>query len=298
MHHIANFIEHLQYQKRASKHTITAYQKDLEQFAQFLKVQFEVDTLIEANHKQIRAWILLLSDEKKTPKTIQRKLATLRSFYKFLLSQELIPKDPTLKVLNIKTGKRLPTVVLVQQMQQLFEKADFSQDYKGQRDRLILELLYGIGLRRAELTQLTISDLDFGRKAIIIHGKGNKQRLIPCVSFLQTMMEKFIALREKTFPNTNHPQLFLTGKGEPVYEKLVYRVVHQYLSQVTTIEQRSPHVLRHTFATHLLDSGAELNAIKELLGHSSLAATQIYTHNSIEKLLAVYQKAHPKAQNE
>ncbi len=298
MHQIATFIEYLQYQKRASKHTITAYQKDLEQFAQFLKDWLKVDTLIDANHKQIRAWILLLNDEKKTPKTIQRKLATLRSFYKFLLSQELISTDPTSKVLNLKVGKRLPQVVQEQQIQQLFEKTDFSQDYKEQRDQLILELLYGTGIRRAELTHLTINDLDFARKVIIIHGKGNKQRLIPCVPSLQAMIEVFIVIREKTFPNTNHCQLFLTNKGEPIYEELVYRVVNQYLSQVTTIEQRSPHTLRHSFATHLLDAGAPLNDIKELLGHSSLAATQIYTHNSIEKLLKVYQQAHPKAQNE
>ncbi|NJK82503.1 MAG: tyrosine-type recombinase/integrase [Saprospiraceae bacterium] len=283
MHHVTSFLEYLQYQKRASKHTMVAYKKDLEQFAQFLNTQFDLDAPLAADHKHIRRWILSLHDEGKTPKTIQRKLATLRSFYKFLFSNALIPTDPMLKVMHLKVGKRLPMVVSAAQMEHLFKYTTFSNDYKGQRDQLILELLYGTGIRRAELTQLTIKDLDFERKVIIIHGKGNKQRLMPCVPALQSKIEAFIQLRNKTFPHAEHLQLLLTSKGEPVYEKLIYRVVHQYLSQVTTLDQRSPHVLRHTFATHLLDNGAPLNDIKELLGHTNLTATQIYTHNSIEK---------------
>jgi len=209
-----------------------------------------------------------------------------------------LEKDPMLKVITPKVGKRLPVFVEEAPLQRLLEDVSFGNDFIGLRDRLIMDLFYQTGIRRSELIQLQISDIDFEGQAIKVLGKGNKERLIPINRDIRLQIENYLALRKTTFPNILElGQLFLTKKGKPLYPKLVYNLVKKYLSIVTTQEARSPHILRHSFATHLSNNGADLNAIKELLGHSSLAATQVYTHNSIERLKQIYQQAHPKAKS-
>ena len=233
-----------------------------------------------------------------SPKSINRKLSTLKSLFQFLLKKEKIEIDPMLKVVSPKTGKRLPAFVEEQKMDSLLEDITFPEGFKGLRDKLVLEILYQTGIRRSELIHLQISDIDFQNQLIKVLGKGNKERLIPINRQLRLLINDYLALRKTTFPDLLEiGQLMLTDKGKPMYPKFVYNLVKKYLSYVTTQEHRSPHILRHSFATHLSNNGADLNAIKELLGHSSLAATQIYTHNTIDRLKEIYQQAHPKAKN-
>ncbi|MEN0050833.1 MAG: tyrosine-type recombinase/integrase [Bacteroidota bacterium] len=295
--HQDTFIRFLEKERRASPHTIDAYRTDLQQFVQFTQASYEVEDLTTVEGWQIRAWIVALLAEGKVPRTIQRKLATLKSFYKYFLEKGLIEKNPMQKVIAPKVGKRLPSFVQENQMLDLFdgEKVEFKNTYSDQRNRLILELFYMTGIRRSELIQLREQDIDFANDMLRIMGKGGKQRIVPLVLGLPDLIKRFLELKKETFPTSEHPEVFLTDKGKPLYPKLVYNIVHRNLSKITTIEQRSPHVIRHSFATHLSDHGAELNDIKELLGHSNLSATQIYTHNSIEKLKRAYQQAHPKA---
>ena len=290
------FVRYLKYEKRASEHTVSAYQTDLTQFEDFLKQIYEEDNINEADAAQIRAWIVELLTQNISTNSIHRKLATLKSYFKFLQSREVVKYNPMLKVIAPKRGKRLPTFIHQEHLHKLFDKVEFSEDYKGQRDRLILEILYCTGMRRSEIIDLKLQDMDYSSRVIKVRGKGGKERLIPFTVHLEHIIERFIWLRKDLFPSTNEQCLLLTDKGKPLYPKLVYNVVKRYLSLVTTADQRSPHVLRHSFATHLSDNGAELNAVKELLGHSTLAATQIYTHNTIEKLKNAYKLAHPKAE--
>lgn len=295
--HQDTFISFLEKERRASSHTIAAYRTDLQQFSQFVEEAYHIEDLIIVEGWQIRAWIVALLAEGKVPRTIQRKLATLKSFYKYFLEKGLTERNPMQKVIAPKVGKRLPNFVQENQMLDLFdaEKVEFKNTYSGQRNRLILELFYMTGIRRSELIQLKEQDVDFANDMLRIMGKGGKQRIVPLVLGLPDLIRRFLELKKETFPTSDHLEVFLTDKGKPLYPKLVYNIVHRNLSKITTIEQRSPHVIRHSFATHLSDHGAELNDIKELLGHSNLSATQIYTHNSIEKLKRAYQQAHPKA---
>ncbi|MEL6941714.1 MAG: tyrosine-type recombinase/integrase [Bacteroidota bacterium] len=295
--HQDTFISYLEKERRASSHTILAYKTDLQQFSQFMLVTYQIEDLTLVEGRQIRTWIVALLAEGKVPRTIHRKLATLKSFYKYFLEKGLTERNPMQKVIAPKTGKRLPNFVQESQMLELFDpdKVEFKDTYSDQRNRLILELFYMTGIRRSELIQLKERDIDFPNDVLRIMGKGSKQRIVPLVLGLPDLIKRFLVLKKETFPNTEHPEVFLTDKGKPLYPKLVYNIVHRNLSKVTTIEQRSPHVIRHSFATHLSNHGAELNDIKELLGHSNLSATQIYTHNSIEKLKRAYQQAHPKA---
>ncbi len=292
------FIEHLQFERRYSEHTIKAYKMDLAQFTDFMQTTYEITDLTATDHNHIRSWIVALLGKDTSTRAIRRKLSTLKAYYKYLLGHDWIERDPMQKVIAPKMMKeRLPVFIHEDHLKQFFDQVEFETDYSGQRNRMIFELLYGTGMRRSELIQLTLSDLDLANQVIKVNGKGGKQRLVPCVSYLQSALQEYLAIRRANFPKTEESALFLTDKGKVMYPKLVYNIVKKYLSLVVNIERRSPHVLRHTFATHLSDNGAELNAVKELLGHSSLAATQIYTHNSIEKLKRVYQQAHPKAKN-
>ncbi|MEM8526187.1 MAG: tyrosine-type recombinase/integrase [Bacteroidota bacterium] len=297
--HQDTFITYLEKERRASQHTITAYQTDLQQFSQFLKEAYEIEDLTQVEGRQIRAWVVALLSDGKTPRTIQRKLATLKSCYKYFLEKGWTEKNPMQKVIAPKSGKRLPNFVQENQMLDLFDpsKVQFKNTYPDQRNRLILELFYMTGIRRSELIQLKEKDIDFANDVLRIMGKGGKQRIVPLVLGLPDLIKQFLELKKEKFPTTEHSEVFLTDKGKPLYPKLVYNIVRRNLSKITTIEQRGPHVIRHSFATHLSDHGAELNDIKELLGHSNLSATQIYTHNSIEKLKRAYQQAHPKASN-
>ncbi len=294
----AIFLQYLQYEKRFSQHTILAYKKDVEQFTAFLEEIYSLTSVAGVRHFHIRAWVISLLDQGRTTRTIRRKLSTLKTYFRFLLKRQHIEENPMLKVVIPKIGKRLPAYVQEREMEQLFEQATFRADFSGQRDRTLLELLYTTGMRRAELLVLQVPDIDFGQGVIRVLGKGNKERLIPFGAALRKQLQLYLDLRQANFPESREGHLLLTDKGAKLYPKFVYNTVKRYLSLITTLEQRSPHVLRHSFATHLSNNGADLNAIKELLGHASLAATQIYTHNSIEKLKEVYQQAHPKAKEE
>lgn len=231
-------------------------------------------------------------------RSVNRRLSCLHSYFRFLKKRGLINKDPMQKVLAPKTGKRLPVFVQEQQMALLFSEIPFPDNYQGLLDRLVLEILYATGMRRGELVNLKISDIDISRMIFRITGKGGKERMAPFARYLAELLERFLSSRTNTFPTNNEPWLFLNKKGEKLPAGSVYYIVKKYLSRVTSAEQRSPHVLRHSFATHLSNRGADLNAIKELLGHSSLAATQIYTHNAIGRLIEVYEQAHPKGKDE
>jgi len=292
------FLAYLQFEKRFSSHTIKAYQTDLAQFSAFLQETYEIKQASTIDHQHIRAWIVQLLEKQLTPRSINRKLSTLKSFFQFLMKKGKLEKDPMLKVIAPKVGKRLPAFIEEAPLQRLLEDVSFGNDFVGIRDHLIMDLFYQTGIRRSELIQLQISDIDFEGQVIKVLGKGNKERLIPINRDIRLQIETYLTLRKTTFPNILElGQLFLTKKGKPLYPKLVYNLVKKYLSIVTTQEARSPHILRHSFATHLSNNGADLNAIKELLGHSSLAATQVYTHNSIERLKQIYQQAHPKAKS-
>lgn len=292
------FLAYLQFEKRFSNHTVKAYQTDLAQFQVFLKDTYAIEEESTIDHQHIRAWIIHLLEGQISPRSINRKLSTLKSFFQFLIKKGKLEKDPMLKVIAPKVGKRLPAFVEEAPLERLLEEVSFGTDFIGIRDRLIMDLFYQTGVRRSELIHLQISDIDFQGQAIKVLGKGNKERLIPINRDLRLQIEHYLELRKETFPSILElGQLFLTKKGKPLYPKLVYNLVRKYLSYVTTQEARSPHVLRHSFATHLSNNGADLNAIKELLGHASLAATQVYTHNSIERLKQIYQQAHPKAKS-
>ena len=229
-------------------------------------------------------------------RSINRKLSSLKGFTKFLLREGVIKKDPTLKIVAPKSGSKLPSFLEFKEIEDLFAKVEYSDDFSGLRDRLILELLYATGIRLMELISLETSKASGERGVIKVLGKGNKEREIPVSDELIRLVKEYLKLRGSTFSAIDHPFLLVTDKGKQLYPKFVYRKVKKYLSFISTLDKRSPHVLRHTFATHLVNKGAELNAVKELLGHASLAATQVYTHNSIEQLQEIYKKAHPKAE--
>jgi integrase/recombinase XerC len=291
---IERFNNYLQYEKRFSAHTISAYLKDLHQFQNFLS---QSNTELEsAQHLEIRSWVVHLLDNKTEARSVQRKLSSLRTFYKFLQREMLIEVNPTLQVKAPKIPKRLPVFVEDSKMNTLLDTAEiFSNDFEGLRDRLVVELLFGTGMRLAELVTLTNGDVNTYEQSIKVFGKRSKERIIPVNAPLMDLLAEY--LKEKTnqkFSNLSSA-LIVTSEGKAAYPKLIYRIVNKYLSQISTHQKRSPHVLRHSFATSLLNKGADLNAIKELLGHASLAATQIYTHNSVERLKTIYKQAHPKA---
>lgn len=291
---IDSFLRFIEFEKRLSKHTVIAYKTDLLQFQAFVKQTFEVDEPSAANYGMIRSWLAHLVEVKTEPRSVNRKIATLRAYYKFLLRQSFIEKDPTLKIKVLKTQKRLPTFVREEEMNNLLDRAIFDGSFQNHRDKLILELFYGSGMRLAELLQLTDKAISFKNRTIKVLGKRNKERVIPFSESLVSIIKEYQQARDKTFGKTEHSLLLVTDDGQPAYPMLIQRVVKRYLKE-TSAEKKSPHVLRHTYATHLLNKGAEINAVKDLLGHSSLAATQVYTHNTMEKLKKTFEQAHPKA---
>lgn len=290
-----SFLKYLEFEKRYSFHTVSAYENDLKQFSVYLETVYGVSDTIKTEFFHVRSWIVELMSQKVSARSINRKLSTLKSYFKYLQLRELIDVSPMQKVIAPKAGKKLPVFLNNKQTEFLSEQILFENSFSGKRDQLILEMFYATGMRRAELINLKLSDIDFKANRLTVLGKGNKERIIPFGESLKRTLFSYIEQRKLDFPENESHNLLLTNKGGPVYPKLVYNTVKKYLSQVTTLEKRSPHVLRHTFATHLMDEGADLNAVKELLGHSSLAATQVYTHNSIEKLKRAYKQAHPKA---
>lgn len=292
---IESFIEYLEFEKRYSIHTITSYKKDLLQFLSYLEQQYETSEIEKANHLQVRSWIVHMVQNEISNKSINRKISTLKSFYKYHIKKGRIQLDPMQKIISPKVSKRLPSYVREERIDSLLDRDNFPKDFFGLRDLLILEIFYQTGIRRSELMSIKDQDFDFSSGTLKVLGKGNKERLIPIQNTLFELVGQYTAIRNEQFDSVHFPTLLVTDKGVRLYPKYVYNKVTSYLSMVTTNDKKSPHILRHSFATHLANRGAELNAIKSLLGHSSLAATQIYTHNTIEKLKSTYRSAHPKA---
>ncbi|MFN0015329.1 MAG: tyrosine-type recombinase/integrase [Saprospiraceae bacterium] len=298
MFHEESFLQYLALERRFSPHTVMAYRNDLHKFLLYIKENQCLTSIMEVGHFHVRSWAAAQIQEGLSARSVNRRLSCLNSFFKYLLKRGLIAKDPMKKVTAPKMGKRLPVFVQETEMAVLFSQLDFSPDYTGQHERLVLEILYATGMRRSELVCLKLSDVDLGNMTFRVLGKGGKERLAPFARYLADLLDSYLRLRTEAFPATEDPWLFLNKKGRQLQPEAVYRIVRKNLSLVTNAEQRSPHVLRHSFATHLSNRGADLNAIKELLGHSSLAATQIYTHNSIDRLIEIYEKSHPKGKDD
>lgn len=288
-----SFFNYLQFEKRYSPHTVLAYKTDLNQFQQHAIEIFAESDLLVVTYSMIRSWIISLSEAKTSIKSLHRKAASIRAFYKYLMRHKLILSDPTLKIRVPKLQKRLPVFVGITDINKQFDLAA-EETFSQIRDKLVMELFYGTGIRRAELLGLLTMDVNTSAGHIKVTGKGNKQRLVPLHAELLRLIEKYINARNYEFENNINPSFIVTDAGLKCYPIFLYRIVKNNLSNLNTLEKKSPHVLRHSFATHLLDKGADLNAIKELLGHSSLAATQVYTHNTPAKLKAIYDQAHPK----
>lgn len=288
------FYKYLQFEKRYSEHTLKSYKTDLNQLSSFLETSYQITSPEKVTHQILRSWLIELVQNGISPKSVNRKLASIKSFYKFLKREKIIDTLPTTKLIAPKVNKKLPDFIPENQIQQLLNSFKFEDDIEGIQEKLIIELLYGTGIRLSELINLRKNNIDTTKNLVKVLGKGNKERLIPLNNELVNLIQNFIAKKEGHVHNKS-AFLIVTNAGNKVYPMFVYRVVRKYLDQATTIDKRSPHVLRHTFATHLLNKGADLNAIKELLGHSSLAATQVYTHNSLEKIKGIYKQAHPKA---
>jgi len=287
------FIQYLEFEKRLSKHTMIAYQTDLQQFYDFAKKEYELDQVNHFNHQIIRTWIVYLIESGISARSINRKVTTLKTYFRFLIREGEVEQNPMLKVMPPKTSKKLSVFVGEKSMNRLLNQVEFADGIEGIRDSLVLELFYSTGMRLSELINIKICDIDLLNKQLKVLGKRNKERLIPFGSQLKNAFKNYI--QAKGEQDNDEEFLFVTKEGKKLYEKLVYRLVNKHLSMVTTVDKKSPHVLRHTFATHMLNNGADLNAIKEILGHSNLAATQVYTHNSFEKLKSMYKQAHPRA---
>ena len=290
---LERFYNYLQYEKRYSKHTLIAYQNDLQQYSQFL-TSLEIN-IIEANHHSIRSWMVSLMDDEIDPRSINRKISALRSLYKFLLKENLIEENPVLKIRAPKVAKKLPTFIAEDKISQLLDADFFENSFSGLRDKLVIELLFGTGIRLSELIGLKLNNFLPKESTIKVLGKRNKERIIPVNITLLNLLNQYLTLRAELNISEDIQTLIVTDNNTAAYSKFIYRLVQKYLSYVSTQNKRSPHVLRHSFATTLLNKGADIDAIKDLLGHSSLAATQVYTHNSIERLKSIYKQAHPKA---
>jgi integrase/recombinase XerC len=291
-----SFINYLEHEKRASTHTVLAYKTDLEQFSEFVSTAFGLEDIGNAEHSEIRAWVIELVDSGLNPISVNRKIATLRSYYKFLMRSSVISKDPTYKIRALKTPKRLPEFVQEEAIEKILDEAVYEVGFDGQRDRMVMEFLYLTGVRLSELISIRWKDINLEEGSIKVLGKRKKQRIIPLTNTLKRNIILYKKVFEETFSNIQESDYFIVNiNKEQAYPMKIYRIVRHYLDLFAQTSKRSPHLLRHTFATHLLNKGADLNAVKDLLGHANLAATQVYTHNSMEKLKAVFEQAHPKA---
>lgn len=290
-----SFFQYLENEKRYSFHTIIAYKKDLEQFYSYLSENYQDVDIKEVNHSIIRSWIVNLVEHSLTAAAVNRKISTLKSYYRFLLLNNYVSKNPTLKIQAPKIGKKLPVYVDQKKMDLLLDEIDFGNEFESVRNKLILEIFYATGMRLSELVNIRLTNIDLINCTVKVLGKRNKERIIPFTPQVKELIEKYIYSKKTIFPTNESEYFFLNKKGNKVYQKLVYRIVKEYLNKVTTTKKKSPHVLRHTFATHMLNNGADINTVKEILGHSNLSATQIYTHTTIEKLKNIHKQAHPRA---
>ena len=287
------FLSYLKYQKKFSKHTVDSYACDLSQFYTFLEKEHEFISEKDISYKHIRLWLASMIDENKTAKTINRKISTLNTYFKYLEKNKVLIHNPIDKIIRPKVKKLLPEFIGEAEIYKLLSEYIYEDSYFGIQSQLIIELMYSTGIRRNELINLRMSDFDLSKNTLKVLGKRNKERIIPYLNSLNILINKFIEKREQA--NFKSKYVFLSSKGKKAYPKLVYNIVNKYLSYISTKSKRSPHVLRHSFATHMLNNGADINAIKELLGHTSLAATQVYTHNTFKKLSKAYKQAHPRA---
>jgi len=292
---IQTFLDYLRYEKRYSQHTIISYQTDLTDFFNYLHFNFGTLTIKEINHSFIRGWLAELKSKGQSAKSINRKISTLKSFFKYQARTDSSFHSPMSKIISPKMGKRLPVFVKEGDTKTMMAAVNQStENWKSQNAALLISILYETGMRVSELINLREKQIDFSRSHIKALGKGNKERIIPVSKNIIASIKNYIQLKKNEF-ESSEDNLIVTEKGKKLYPKYAYLLVNQCLSQIPTLDKKSPHVLRHTFATHLMNNGADLNAVKELLGHSSLASTQVYTHNTIEKLKEVYKKSHPKA---
>jgi integrase/recombinase XerC len=287
---IDEFLDYIAMEKRYSPHTVKGYKTDLTEFSDFSHRYFDVSIQC-VDHKIVRSWFAHMIEDGFQPSTVHRKSSTLKSFFKFLMVNGFLKKSPMDLVPLPRLKKNLPKFVEEKSLDILLNDLEFPNNYEGKRDKLIIDLFYQTGIRQSELIELTINDVDFSKQQIKVLGKRKKERIVPITINLIETINEFITYRKAGSVDN----LILTEAGTKLYPKLVYKIVNKYLSKVTTLSQRSPHVLRHSFATHMLNNGAELNSIKELLGHVSLSATQVYTHNSLEKIKTIYKQAHPRA---
>ena len=289
-----SFIHYLKYEKRYSSHTVVAYKNDLDQFVEFSTMvvgEFDVKTV---SFDTVRGWLLHLMEQGITPRSIHRKVASVRSFYNYLMRQEIVASNPAASQILPKVRKKLPGFVSEKSLSVLLDDSDsFDESFEGKRDKLMVALFYETGIRLSELMNLKEQDINTRSRSIRVLGKRNKEREIPYPAEINELLEAYLSSRKREIGDEN-PYLLVTSKGKQVYEKLIYRVVKKNLAKTSSLEKKSPHILRHTYATHLLNRGADLNAVKELLGHSNLAATQVYTHTTFEKLRDSYKQAHPR----
>ena len=293
MTRIEDFLIYLQAEKRYASHTIKAYKNDLDQFHAFCQ-EHEHEGM-DLHYKTIRSWVVTLMDAGYNPRTVHRKLTSLKTYCKFLIRLGELDANPLDRVLKPKLSKRIPSFVDEKNMNTLLDTYDFGDDFTGSRNRLIIDLLYQTGMRRSELIGLKTGSVNKEGKSIKVKGKRDKERIIPLNQDLVKAIDDYLEYRCNVLTDIDEDHLIITEKGRPAYDKLIYRIVNKYLALVTTLDKKSPHILRHTFATHMLNRGADLNAIKELLGHANLSATQVYTHNTFKKLKYIYNQAHPRA---
>ncbi len=289
-----SFINYLKYEKRYSAHTIVAYQNDLDQFVDFSTIVVGEFHVKEVSSDMVRGWLLHLMEQGLSPRSIHRKITSVKAFYNYLMREQIVEFNPAINQTLPKVRKKLPTFVSEENLSLLLDSGgNFGDDFSGRRDKLIVSLFYGTGIRLSELMNLKEQDIDSEARLIRVLGKRQKERIIPYPAEINNLFESYVIARNKQIGYKTE-YLLVTGKGKQIYEKLIYRVVKNNLAKVTSLEKKSPHVLRHTYATHLLNKGADLNAVKELLGHSNLAATQVYTHTTFEKLRDSYKQAHPR----
>ena len=289
---INSFLDYLSLEKKYSVHTVTAYKNDLISFRNFLVEEFSQEKLVEVNYSQIRSWIVVLVDSKLSNKTVNRKVSSLKSFYKFLQKSDQIDVNPLSKHKSLKVAKKVQVPFTSNEINSVIFNIGEGNDFVSLRNKLIVELFYSTGIRRAELINIKEKDISFSNNVIKVLGKRNKERFVPLLQSVVKSMKKYLELKKEIFKDVE--ELFITEKGNKIYETLVYRIINSYFSNVSSKVKKSPHILRHSFATHLLNEGADLNSVKELLGHSSLASTQVYTHNSLDAIKKVYNNAHPR----